>query len=480
MSIRTDLALITLVSGLATPLAAATVPPTVVGALEIADVWIREVVEYDRWPGVAVGVVHGGEVIWAKGYGLADPATGREMTPTTRLRLGSVSKIFTATAIVQLRDRGKLRLDDPLADYLPGFTVGGADPATPPITIRHLLTHTSGLPREGAFPYWTSHQFPTRDELVAAVAGQRLMSEPGAAYRYSNLGIALLGAVVEEASGRPWAAYLQDELLRPLGMSDSTAAPTAPVIESLAAAHMRRMADGSRRLHSYYDAGGVAPAANVISTVEDLARFAAFHLGHDGNQVLAASSRREMQRAQFVGSSWSSGRGLGFAVSHGEDRDLVAHGGWIGGHRSHLLLSPEDDLAVIVLTNADDASPSSIATPVLAMVAEALASSSSPSAADPGWKRYEGRYTDPWGWEYEVLVAGDRLAMMGFSYPPADDPREDLTFLEPTATQHEFRLPDGDPVRFEIAADGSVASVTRRYDVLLPLAAPATRIERDE
>ena len=118
-------------------------------------------IEYRDQPGVSMGIVHGGKLIWAKGFGMSDLAAKTPATPKTIYRIASITKLFTSTAILQLRDAGKLGLDDPVVKFIPGFKVGDPFPDDPPITVRHLLTHTSGLPGEAAFPYWTDHEFPT-------------------------------------------------------------------------------------------------------------------------------------------------------------------------------------------------------------------------------------------------------------------------------------------------------------------------------
>src|SRR5262245_15512289 len=169
---RVWLVAVTLLALLPAP-AAAQAPPAgveqagsaeVAAAITVLDAWIAAQVERRELPGLAVGIVHDQRLLWAKGYGWADADRRVPVTPATAFRVGSISKLFTATAILQLRDAGKLRLDDPVAAHLPWFQVKLADPDAPPITIRHLLTHTAGLPREAGTPYWTDGRFPERED----------------------------------------------------------------------------------------------------------------------------------------------------------------------------------------------------------------------------------------------------------------------------------------------------------------------------
>lgn len=452
-------------------------------ALRLLDLWIAERVAYEEIPGLAIGVVRGDRTLWTKGYGVADLATGAPVTPATPFRLGSVSKLFTATATLQLRDRGKLGLDDPILRHLPWFRIESPYAGAPPITVRQLLTHTSGLPREGAFPYWTTHQFPERDALHAAIAGQKVFSAPGATYRYSNLGMALLGEIVERASGEPYADYLTRRVLQPLGMLSSTAAPTEADVQRLAHAYQRRRAGEPRREIPFYPTGVFTPMGGVISTVDDLVLFLALELSADAGGSAEAGPRRvvagptlaEMQRLQFVYPSFAGGRGLGFAVSRRDGRTFVGHGGWIGGHRAALELDPAHKLGVVVLTNADDAAPAPFAQRALALLGEAIdgavsAASSAEKTADPAWSSYYGKYSDPWGWEYEVLTLDGDLILYEHDYPTEEDPAAAFNRLIPVPGEpHTFTMGDGERVRFEMNPDGSVHRLQRRYEFLEPL-----------
>ena len=389
--------------------------PQVADALTILDLWLDEQIASGAAPGLSIAIVHDQELVWSNGYGFADLESRRPATPSTLYRIGSVTKLFTATAVLQLRDAGQLGLDDPVAKHLPEFRVRDPFPASTPVTLRHLLTQTSGLTRDAPFPYWTTHVFPSREQLLASLAELELTHRPGETYKYSNLGMGLLGLVVERRSGRRYADYLRQRIFAPLGMTSSTAAPTEEHHRRRATSYYRKAADGSRRIFDYYDMEGLAAAGNVVSSVEDLAAFARLQFrdgAAGGAQILAGTTLREMQRPQFVYPSFEGGRGLGFAVSRSDGVTFVAHGGWIGGNRTHLLLVPSEKIAVIVAANADDADPSSIARKAYDVMAPAIAAATAtpepPRVADPAWQRYTGTYTDPWGWEYEVLVLDGR------------------------------------------------------------------------
>lgn len=449
--------------------------PGVADAITLLELWTEEQRAYREIPGLVIGVVHDQELVWARGFGVSDLETRAAVTPRTVFRLGSITKLFTATAVMQLRDAGQLRLDDPVSTYLPWFAVRNDFPGEPEITVRHLLTHTSGLPREAAFPYWTTHDFPTREQVRAALPRQDAVFPPASRYKYSNLGIALLGEIVAEISGLPYPEYLERHVLGPLGMASSSADPGPELRGRMTAAYLRRQDDGHRAIAEYYDTGAIAPAANMVSTVEDLARFAALQLSErpeaGGTQILRSSTLREMHRPHWVKEDWSGGRGLGFSVSRRDGKTVVSHGGWVAGHRSYLMLLPSEQIAVIVITNADDASPSHFATRAYDLLAPAIVAAVAPApvpvVADPAWQALLGTYSDPWGWEYQVLILDHRLVMYEHNYPPEDAPSDGLTRLEPVSP-NTFRMSDGELVVFELGEDGRVERVRRRYEYLYP------------
>src|SRR5207247_268625 len=177
-------------------LASAAPPAKVSSALKLLDALTATQVAYRQQPGLSIAIVSDQEMIWAKGYGYADVDKRVPATPATIYRMASHTKMFTAIAVMQLRDAGKLRLDDPVVKYLPWFKPQPASPDDPPVTIRHLLTHTSGLPREAAAPYWSDFNFPTRAEVVRGVAIQHAVSASEPKWKYSNLALAVPGEVV--------------------------------------------------------------------------------------------------------------------------------------------------------------------------------------------------------------------------------------------------------------------------------------------
>ncbi len=445
-------------------------------AVKLLDFWIEEQIIHRNIPGLAVGFVHDQDLVWSKGYGFSDIAAQTSVTPDSIFRIGSITKLFTSTAIMQLRDNGRLRLDDPVNKYLPWFELKRNFEDNTPITIRHLLTHTSGLPREAAFPYWTTHEFPSREEVRSVVPSQTAVYPPATRYKYSNLGMALLGELVAEVSQEAYPDYIASHILDPLEMRHTSAAPTAQHRSRMVTRYMRRMSDGSRKIFDYYSMNGMAAAGDMVSNVHDMARFAAlqFRTGPaaESEQVLKGSSLLEMQRPHWVYPSWTGGRGLGFGISHRDGKTFVSHGSWIGGSRTHLLMVPGEKMAVIAMVNADDGSPSFFSNEIYRVLGAALAAAESPRPdalqGSTSWTRYLGSYSDPWGWEYKVVILNGKLMMYEHSYPPEEHAAQSLSHLTPVS-ENTFRLSDGEPVVFELDEHGMVARIKRRYEYLFPV-----------
>ena len=311
-------------------------------------------------PGISAVVTRGDDVIYAGASGVADIESGRALSADTVLYCGSLSKVFTAVLVMQLVEQGKLELSDTVA----GIATASAAPA---IAVGQLLTHTSGLEREGDFGYWFSADFPDTDDLADYLQNTRLRFAPGSRRYYSNIGFAKLGLVAADAAGQSYADALRTRVLQPLGLN-STGSGRPPKNLSSGYTPTGRLlpnderpfagvghAVGDRRIREYHNARAMTPAFGLHTTANDLSRLLRFLLGHGGNDVLSAATRQRMRSRQV----FNSGYGLRIAEVHGQT--VARHGGWFAAHRSHLLLDVENDIAVAILANSDSAAPEAIA-----------------------------------------------------------------------------------------------------------------------
>lgn len=418
--------------------------PNVSSNIDLLSAWIEVQMTYRNQPALSIAVIYDQEVVWAQGFGFADVSGQKPATPQTIYRIASITKLFTATAVLQLRDAGKLQLDDPLRRYLPWFDIQNRFAEAPPITLRHLLTHTAGLPRESAFPYWTDNQFPSREALRAKLPEQTAALPAETRWKYSNLGLSLAGEVVTAVSGQPYPDYVQSHILQPLGMADTFVATIDPAHPQLAVGYGRRKPDNSRALSPFTDSQGLTPAANIATTVLDLAQFAMLQFRDEpagGRQILRGSTLREMQRIHWLHDDWKTGWGLGFRIMRLAGKTYIGHGGSVLGYRTLLRLCPEDKTAVIVFTNSDDGNPDMYVDKATAWLLPALVKAAKPQEAastiDPSWEIYVGKYQDLWSDE-QILIHEGRLILID---PTLLDPMEAPTILIPVAGQpHTFRM----------------------------------------
>lgn len=396
----------------------------VLAAGRLFSAWLDGQIAYRGLPGVVVGVVAGDELIWSKAFGYADLATKRPMTRDVTFRMASHSKLFTATAIMQLREDGKVRLDDPVSQHLPWFRMAPAGDDDGPVTIETLLTHSSGLQRE-AGDHWVSWNFPTGDELRALMADRHAAYAPQVRWKYSNLAYSVAGQVVEARSGQSWADYVRDHIFTPLGMSSSSVDKDVP---GMATGYGRRMPDGSRETMPFIDARGMAAATGITSNVNDMARFVSAQFRHGargGNRILSGGSLREMHRVRSVEETWATGNAIGFAVTRVGDKTYVGHGGSYPGYTTHTLIHPATRVGVIVLTNAGDSDPSAIARQLMNTVGEAAGRRSAPASTvvpwDATWARFAGLYRGRFG-DVHVVLLNDRLVVISPNAPTLDGP----------------------------------------------------------
>jgi D-alanyl-D-alanine carboxypeptidase len=396
----------------------------VLGAERLFSAWMEGQIAYRGLPGVAVGVVSDQQLIWVRGFGFADVKAKLPMTAKTRFRMASNSKLFTAIAIMQLREEGKLGLDDPVVKYLPWFKSKPAGDDDGPVTIEQLLSHSSGLQRE-AGDHWSSLEFPTTEELIRLYPDRQAAFAPSVRWKYSNLGFAVAGLVVEKVSGQKWADYVEQNIFKPLAMNDSS---VDKKVAGLAVPYGRRMPDGTREVIPFVDSRGMAAATGLTSTVDDMAKFisAEFRRGpRGGSQIVSSGSWREMLRVRSVEENWTSGTGLGFDINRVKDKTYIGHGGGYPGNTTQTLIELDDKVGVIVLTNTNDSNPGDIAQQLMATVGQAAAKAAKASpptlAWDPAWERFAGLYRGRGG-DQQVVLLDKKLVIITPNAPNLDNP----------------------------------------------------------
>lgn len=316
---------------------------------------MREILNRRAAVGMAIGIVRNGRLDVFHGHGLADLETRRPITEDTLFRIASITKTFTAIAVMQLVERGLVDLHAPATDYLRAYRLVPSDPGFAPVTVRHLLTHTAGIgevvrPSDLLRPDWgdsvvPGRRVPTLSEFYRAAIPVDV--EPGTTFTYTNHGFATLGQIVEDVSGMPFDAYLRSCIFEPLGMDDTTLLPSKLAAERRATGYGM----GPRGPHPVVDREWVTVGASSIwSTMRDMARYAAALMGggaNDHGRILEPTTLATMFDPHFRPEPRMPGMGLGFDRNPTGGHLVVGHGGILPGFNSQLFVAPDDGVGVI-------------------------------------------------------------------------------------------------------------------------------------
>ncbi|MDP9843400.1 serine hydrolase domain-containing protein [Streptosporangium lutulentum] len=337
-----------------------------------------------RLPSLAVAVVRDGRLAW---FGSRGRVEGSAPTETTQYRIGSITKSMVATVVMRLRDEGRVDLLDPIAKHIPGIPIGE-------VTVAQLLSHTSGLSAESPGSWWERTPGVPVEELIARLGPETARHRPGRRYHYSNLGFGLLGELVARHRDMNWAQAVRQEILRPLGMNDTTPRPRAPHATGYA---VHPWADVLLP-EPEHDAVAMAPAGQLWSTPADLARWAAFVAGDTGG-VLDPATVAEMREPAIVddGDAWTGGYGLGLQLTRAAGRRLAGHTGSMPGFLATVWADPADKVGVLFMANSTSGMSRGLLTELLAILDEhepRLPAEWEPTGADTGLLELTG----PWYW----------------------------------------------------------------------------------
>jgi CubicO group peptidase (beta-lactamase class C family) len=331
-----------------------------------------------RSPGVSVGVVRGDSLVWSAHVGAARLAP--EPVPAgddTQYMIGSVTKTFTALAVMTLRDEGRLSLDDTLEAYLPGTRHAR-------VPLRQMLAHASGLQREPVGNIWETLEAPDRAAFLTGVEQAEQVLPAHHAFHYSNLAYGLLGQVVERVTGQGWEDVVRERVLEPLGMTRTGLTPGS----DRAVGYQVDPYAGTAREEPLFTLNATAPLGGLWSTVADMARYAAYVASPD-DRVVRPETVDEMCRPLIMTDvdGWSGAYGLGFGMGRRGDRVYVGHGGAMPGFLTGLRVRRKDGVGAIVFANATSGALTlALATDLVEAVVDAepsLASAWVPEAPRP-------------------------------------------------------------------------------------------------
>lgn len=395
-------------------------------------------------PGAAVLVTRDGEVLLRKAYGMAHLELGVPLEPDMVFRLGSVTKQFTAVAILMLVEDGKLALGDPVSKHLADYSdVHGDD-----VTVEHLLTHTSGIPNYTDMEvFWeTVRDDKDVDGMLDFFDEEELEFPPGTRWAYSNSGYVLLGALIEKVSGQPYAEFMRSRIFEPLGMDHTSYDDPERLIP-------RRVAGYGRGENGYANAPYLSmsqpyAAGALMSTVDDLARWNDSLVADD---LLPKAVRERMWTAHRLEDGSDSGYGYGWLIGDHDGAPVIWHGGGIHGFRTVAIWMPEEKIFVAVLSNdpAAQRGPDQLGAMAASMAAGAPLIRQPVELAPESLRRYEGVYRVEGEEEPRVVTAADGVLRIQRGDGPVLDARpssEREFFLNRNLTRIHFEVEEGGEV----------------------------------
>lgn len=409
----------------------------------------------------AVLVAVDGKPVLRLGVGLADRELGVAATPQTKFRIGSITKQFTATAILQLQEAGKLSIDDPISKYYPE-----APAAWSKITLRHLLTHTSGIPTYTALPGFFARdaRLPhTPEELIKLTRDKPLDFEPGSKFAYDNSGYILLGYVVEKASGQRYADYVQQHIFAPLGMTASGYDDSGRVIPGRAQGY-ERGPDGAWRNAPFLDMSVPYAAGSLYSTVDDLLTW---------DQAIYGARLLKPDSLKAMSTDYGHKYGFGFVVDQKWGQDRIWHNGGINGFTSSFQRYPQARVTAVALNNEGTPATDKLAADLAGLCLGAQVYPKQAAESPAALARYAGYY--------EASPAVIRLEARGgvLVAHPAGQPDAMGTTYYPEGGGKFFARTADSGFAFQTAADGQVTGAVLTQGQP-PVTLPAKRIDAAE
>jgi CubicO group peptidase (beta-lactamase class C family) len=411
------------------------IPDAIKQISHVADLWLPLKIRYDRMPGISVGIIYQGKLLYERGFGFADIGKKQRATEETLYRIASNSKMFTAASIMQLVERGKLRLDDKAASHIGWFRAKNKNADAANITIRHLLSHTSGIFRDGDTPHWETGKFPR--DLQSSFSEKSLRFENLVSFKYANYGYALLGEVIKKVSGLSYEKYVEANILQPLRM-DHTFPDYKDNLAHVAVGYGRNIPDEKRQKFAHYKTYAYAPATGFVSNVADIGKFIHALSLESKSKILTRESRKEMLHA-YEKTGDGDEYGLGVEITQIKGRKIVGHGGGFNGFTTKVMWDAKSDLGVITLSNSLDSSAVGIGRGIFETIYEFLDKRGEYAGNKKvKYPAYEGIYRSVWG-DQVIARMGDIL--IGFS-AKTDSPLKWNTVFIPEKISHQFLMRD--------------------------------------
>ncbi|MDP9370255.1 MAG: beta-lactamase family protein [Chloroflexota bacterium] len=449
-------------------------------ALAYVDSWLEYRVWKLRTPGAQVAVWFDGKIQFSKAYGVSNLDTRETLTTSHLFRIASHSKTFTATAIMQLLEAGKLRLDDTAGSWIPELKEAGSPLAE--ATVRELVSHSAGAIRDGVDSTFWAHNrpFPSEDELLELSIREGAVRQPEATFKYTNIGFSLLGLIIGKVAGSTYNEYTKTAIIEKLGLRNTGPELDEARLSDYAGGHSGLTSWTERQVIPHVDTHAMAAATGFYSTAEDLVTFASAHFFGD-NRLISDRAKNEMQRPVWTGQSPEApqdGYGYGTTIHYYDGHRMVGHSGGYPGHITRTMWDPDEGLAISVLTNAVDGPAEELAAGVLKILDKArevspklplssgLVNSAAITPPEAPEKEidlgtFSGRFAALWGVTDVFILGGKLFASSPVEPSPMVQPYE-LAVID----ENTLRIMGGSPYasvgelfRYERDADGKAISL---------------------
>lgn len=423
--------------------------------------------DYSNVPGFVASVSYDGKIILNEAFGHADVENKIKMTNDHIFRVASHSKTFTATAIMQLQEQGKLRIDDYITDYL-DWLKEHDDTRWQKVTIRQIMSHSAGITRDGKdVNFWgVEEPFPDEKQLQEEILKTKLVFDNNTKFKYSNFGYSLLGLLIYKVSGLPYNEYVTKNIIQPLKLKNTYPEQTYIKTDNLVTGYSR-LGINRKRLPIAKDisTNAMSSATGFCSTASDLCAYFDSHM-IGRKSVLSEESKKEMQRIQWQ-TSMNSSYGLGLEISYCKNNKLVGHGGGFPGHATKSFFDSEHKIVISVLANSINGNANNLANSVYDTIIYFLENYKTSSKK---LDKYEGRYVSLWG-ATDFVSLGDKIMFVcPFDWSP-------FNFVGSLkhVHQHQFQIvnknssfgSNGETALFDIK-DNKVTSINYAGEKLLP------------
>lgn len=396
-------------------------------AIDYIDSWLETQTRLDQQtPGYSIAIAHQGQVVYKRGFGVANKEAGENMTPDHLFRIASHSKTFTATAIMQLMEASKLSIHDPASQYAE-FLLENPDERIHRVTIAELLSHSSGIGRDGNdASFWLlARPFPDRREVIDFFKTQPLVIDSRQRFKYSNFAYALLGWIIQSVSEQSYADYMTQHILDPLGLGPDQIGPEYnPDVGSYITGYSSISPNGNQaRISAELDTRDMFGATSFYANAESLCNFYSAMMPNT-DKLLSDRSKREMLRQHWAvpDSPDKQGYGLGFSHVYYDDHHLIGNGGGMPGNITRTYFDPDKRIVVSVLSNGHSGRSITFQKGVLHI----LDYFETHYDAQSNLLKYQGKFYDLWGMIHTVAM-GDKIVV---SSPGGTKPFDESSELE--------------------------------------------------